>query len=309
MTLGGVALLLLLVVLAVGVVGVWQYAGGTAERARLAQRTELDRVEARAATLRYRFDAWLRRQRLGRYLAHRILSSGVEISVADLFAILVAVALLAYVVGNAILPSWLAVVGAAFAARGVFAWMDRKRDQRRAEFISQLPELARTLSNATAAGRSLASAIRLASDELDEPAATEMARVAEELRIGQPVDVALENLRTRLPSREVAVLVSTLLIQQRSGGDVVNALREMADTLDGRKNLRREIVTAMSGSVFTGYLTAALGGMILVLLNLIEPGLIEDMTASWLGRVALLVAGGLYTAAFLVIRRITRIEV
>ena len=70
---------------------------------------------------------------------------------------------------------------------------------------------------------------------------------------------ALERLRERLPSREVAVLMTTIVIQQRAGGDTVRALQELGATLDARKDLLREVTTLMSGSVFTSYVVAGIG--------------------------------------------------
>ena len=46
---------------------------------------------------------------------------------------------------------------------------------------------------------------------------------------------SLDRLRRRLPSREIAVLMTTLIVQQRSGGDAVSALHELSETLDSRR--------------------------------------------------------------------------
>ena len=83
----------------------------------------------------------------------------------------------------------------------------------------------------------------MAAKELDDPAASEMASVVQEMRLGQPLDRALERLQERLPSREVAVLMTTIVIQQRAGGDTVRALQELGGTLEARKDLIREIRT------------------------------------------------------------------
>ena len=48
--------------------------------------------------------------------------------------------------------------------------------------------------------------------------------------------------------------MTTLIIQQRAGGDTVRALSELGATLDARKDLLREISTLLSGAVFTSYL-------------------------------------------------------
>ena len=151
--------------------------------------------------------------------------------------------------------------------------VERKRGQRRDEFINQLPDVARVLSNGTSAGLSMAGAMELAARELAQPAATEMEVVVQETRLGMPLEASLERLRDRLPSREVAVLMTTLIIQQRAGGDTVRALSELGQTLEARKDLLREIRTMLSGAVFTSYLVAVMGAGTLVL---VEPDLARD---------------------------------
>ena len=116
------------------------------------------------------------------------------------------------------------------------------------------------LSNGASAGLSMQQAVRMASRELADPAGAELKRVVEEIQVGRPVEDALEALRDRLPSREVAVLMTTIAIQQRAGGDTVRALGELAATLEARKDLRREIKTLLSGVVFTSYVVAGIGG-------------------------------------------------
>jgi tight adherence protein B len=111
-----------------------------------------------------------------------------------------------------------------------------------------------------------------------------------------------------MPSRELGVLVSTLVIQQRSGGDLVNALSEMAATLDARKDTLREVKTIMSGAVASAYVVAAMGIGIVFLCDAIQPGSVDKLTHSALGIALLLVAATLYTIGLVVIRRITRVE-
>ena len=77
--------------------------------------------------------------------------------------------------------------------------------------------------------------------------------------MGQPIEDALEALRDRLPSRELGVLMTTLVIQQRAGGDTVRALNELGHTLEARKDLIREIRTLLAGAVYTSYVVAGIG--------------------------------------------------
>jgi tight adherence protein B len=107
----------------------------------------------------------------------------------------------------------------------------------------------------------------------------------------------------------VAVLMTTIVIQQRAGGDTVRALGELAATLDARKDLRREITTLLSGVVFTSYVVAGIGAATILLINGISPGVTKEMTSSVYGLAGLFVAGVLWTIAFVLIRRTTRVNV
>jgi tight adherence protein B len=149
----------------------------------------------------------------------------------------------------------------------------------------------------------------MASRELADPAGAELKRVIEEMQLGRSVEDALEALSARLPSREVSVLMSTIVIQQRGGGDTVKALGELSSTLEARKDLRREIQTLLSGVIFTSYLVAGIGAGSILLINLMSPGITREMTSTPEGIAGMVVAGALWTVAFVAIKRTTRVDV
>jgi tight adherence protein B len=129
------------------------------------------------------------------------------------------------------------------------------------------------------------------------------------MQVGRSVEDALEALSRRLPSREVSVLMTTLIIQQRGGGDTVTALAELAGTLEARKDLRREIATLLSGVIFTSYLVAGIGAGTILIVNLMSPGVTREMTSNPVGIAGLVIALILWTVAFVAIRRTTRVDV
>ena len=51
-----------------------------------------------------------------------------------------------------------------------------------------------------------------------------------------------------------------------------------------------------------------MGFALLFVLNLIQPGTVQAMTDSWIGRAALLVGSSLFVGGFLLIRRMTRYD-
>ena len=301
------ALLLLAFVLAVAFAGVALIAGGSRRGALLAARGGADRDgQARASA---RLDARIRRTAWGRRLTEWLRSAGVQLAPIDFLSfaftgVVVGTLVLSLLMGEraALIAS---LVAGWFGARGYVA---RERGRRVEAFVGQLPDLSRTLANATAAGLSLPQAIRLAGRELPDPAGGEMRRVIAEMDLGRGLDDALEALGRRLPSREVSVLMTTLVIQQRAGGDTVKALAELGQTLEARKDLIREVRTLLAGSVYTGYVVPVVALGALLLMNTVSPGVLEELTSSLVGLVVLLVSGSLWAVAIVLIRRTTRVE-
>ncbi|QAY63494.1 type II secretion protein F [Xylanimonas allomyrinae] len=256
-----------------------------------------------------RWDRSFRRTRPGHWVERQLVLAGEEHR-RPLVVVAVAVAgglALGWVLAVTLAPAF-GAVGLVAIVIGTRWYLDRGRERRREQFVAQMPELARVLSNATSAGLSITGAIGVAASELAAPAGAELARVSSRLRFGAGLEDAMKELEERLPSREVAVLVSTLLVSARSGGSLVTALRDIADTLEERKEVRREIRTTLAESTSTGYLVILLGFGLLFLLNTIQPGTVQAMTTHWVGQLALLVSGSMFAGGFLLIRRMTRLE-
>jgi tight adherence protein B len=296
-------------VLLLAVIGYAQWVLGTNEREALARRTALDLVERSSARWINRLDTWLRRTGHGRWLQRRMDRAGVRWRMADLWLVLAGLAGGTFLLASRLLSWWFAVLAAAAAVRLALTVLDRRESRRREEFVAQLPEVARVLSNATSAGLALRSAIRMAGEDLDDPAGDELARLARELDIGTPLSDALDHLQDRLPSRELSLLTRTLIIQARAGGAVVTALRGMSETLEARKDLRREVRTMLSGAVFTSWIVLILGAGSLLMMNVIAPGTLNKVTSSLIGQVILVIALLMYAGGFWMIRRTTRIDV
>ena len=310
MTKDTLALILLLGVMVLALMGVTLWVGGSNRRAALAARGRDEGGGGACRAALERFDGRLRRTRQGQRLSEWLRASGGPLSPVDVVAIVLVGGLLLGLVLLLLTPPPVAfVLGYVLVIAGIRWYVERARAKRRDAFMDQLPDVARMLSNGTQAGLSIAGAVQMAARELEDPAAAEMAAVVQEMRLGQPLDRALERLQQRLPSREVAVLMTTIVIQQRAGGDTVRALQELGATLEARKDLIREIRTVLSGSVFTSYIVAGIGITAIVLMNLFTPGVMREMTSSLPGLLALGAAGTLWAIAFVLIRATTKVDV
>ncbi|MDX2389734.1 type II secretion system F family protein [Streptomyces sp. DK15] len=291
--------------------GVHAYASGHAQRAALIERLSASGAPEPTGRRR-RFpavDRRLRGTRFGRRLELKLATTGMDLTPGEFFVyMLMAVAGVWLVSASLLAPFFGPLAGliGIWAANAFLNWQRARRTER---FINQLPELARILANATQAGLALRTAIGIAAEELEAPAGEELSRVADRLAVGHSIEEALGEIVDRLPSRELVVLVSTLVLSARAGGAIVGSLRNLTVTLEQRKETRREIRTQLSQVTVTAYLVPAIGLGSLLLVNTMMPGALDRMTGAFIGQVAVLVSLGLFALGFVLIRRLSKIDV
>ena len=302
-------LLLAFVVATLVVVGLYQFWVDLGDKATLARAANPDLAVEQAVARRSRLDRAITRSRWGQRVQDAISLLGFTISPSQLVLGSAFFCLaLGFTLGLSL--SWLllpvGVYGGWMIVRGRIR---KQREKRKEDFIAQMPELARTLSNASSAGLSIRTAVAMASDELAEPARSELRMVADEINVGVPLDDAMTNLENRLPSRELGVLVSSLVVSARSGGALVTALRDISDTLETRKEVRREIRTTYAQTVSTAYAVLGVGAASLFLLEALNSGTVDKMLQSPMGLGALIFAVVVYSGCIWAVRRMTRIEI
>ncbi|MGW0080645.1 type II secretion system F family protein [Streptomyces sp. NPDC003393] len=292
------------------VVGLHAYATGRAQRAALVDR--LSRTGQVTVGRRRRFrtlDRRLRRTKPGRRLELRLAATGLDVTPGEFFACMLAAVAALWLIGQAALAPFFGPLAGLLGIGAAMQFLSWQRQKRIEKFINQLPELARILANATQAGLALRTAIGMAAEELEAPAGEELSKVAHQLALGSSMDDALGELADRLPSRELVVLVTTLVLSNRAGGQVVSALRNLTETLEERKETRREIRTQLSQVNMTSYAVPVLGVGALFLMNGVKAGALDRMTGSPIGQAAVIVAFALYAVGFILIRRLSRIDV
>ncbi|WP_225826878.1 type II secretion system F family protein [Streptomyces naphthomycinicus] len=303
----GVALL----TCALAVAGVHSYASGRAQRAALVDRLAHTGPPP-AAGRRRRFrdlDRRLRRTRLGRWLELRLAATGLDVTPGEFFVCMLAAVAALWLIGQATLAPFFGPLAGLLGIWAAVQFLNWQRQKRIERFINQLPELARILANATQAGLALRTAIGMAAEELEAPAGEELAKVSDQLAVGHSLEDALGELADRLPSRELVVLVTTLVLSNRAGGQVVSALRNLTETLEERKETRREIRTQLSQVTMTSYAVPVLGVGALFLMNGVKDGALDRMTGSPVGQACVIIAFAMYAVGFVLIRRLSRIDV
>lgn len=293
------------------VLGLHAYSTGKAQRQALVDRlSATGQIPMTGRRRRFpNLDRRLRRTNLGKKLELRLIATGLDVTPGEFFVYMLAVVAALWLIGQATLAPFFGPIAGLLGVWAAFQFLSWQRQRRIEKFINQLPEMSRIMANATQAGLALRTAIGIAAEELDAPAGEELGKVTNQLAVGASLDDALGELARRLPSRELVVLVTTLVLSNRAGGQVVGALRNLTETLDERKETRREIRTQLSQVSMTSYAVPVLGIGSLFLMDGVKEGALERMTGSPLGQAAVIIAFSLYAIGFVLIRRMSRIDV
>lgn len=304
------ALALLGLTLALLIFGVFTYDQGRVQRRVAGRRARLSLSSRQLPLWRRTIQAVVLATPIGRSVDDRLQLAGIKgVLASDTILMSLAGAAAVYLFAVKFVTSVAAVILATALVVTADRYLNRLVRKRAEKFAEQLPDIARIMSNAAGAGIAIANAVALAARELDEPAKSLLTYAVRQMEVGQTLAGAMEQLQERAPSREMAVLVSTLIIQQRSGGDVIEALREMSINLEVRRDLRREVDSMMAGVKFTALAVMGLGVGVLFMLESIQGGTLRRLTDRPIGQVILVVSFSLFAVGYAAMRRISRVDV
>lgn len=174
--------------------------------------------------------------------------------------------------------------------------------------IEQLPEICRTLANATRSGMTLTQGINLVAQEVSEPAKGEFQRLAQEIAIGIDFNVALKSMENRISSKEFQLFVATMVIQKKAGGNLYSVLDEMSQTLEERKILQQEIKTMTAEQRYVSYIVPIIPILLVLMMNNVIDGFLDPLF-SGVGLILLLLFLGGTVLTFILVRKVTNIRV
>ena len=183
----------------------------------------------------------------------------------------------------------------------------RFRARRRSTaFEAQLPELLGVWASALRAGRSFAQALDTLVEEAGEPARGEFRRAQKQVRLGVPIEQALDDMSKRLTSESFELVVLTTDVQRRIGGNVAEIFDQVADTVRKRQQFSARVRALVAMGVMSARVLLGMPFALAAILTVINPGYMSPLYETGAGRVLILVALVMMTAGALVLRRMVK---
>jgi tight adherence protein B len=194
-------------------------------------------------------------------------------------------------------------------ACGPLFYVARKRSARFLKFEESLPSALDLMVSALRGGHSLVSALQLVSRETPDPVGSEFRICYDEQNYGLDLRTALENLASRVPIQDVRIIMTAILIQRETGGNLAEVLEKCAHLIRERFRIKREIRVKTAQGRMTGWILSILPLGLGCLLYLIEPDVISLLWKRPFGITMLYFGVTMISLGALIIRRIVRIRV
>ncbi|WP_404310838.1 type II secretion system F family protein [Neorhodopirellula lusitana] len=122
-----------------------------------------------------------------------------------------------------------------------FAVAYAKRNARQRRLTHQLPEVFQIISRAVRSGQTVSAALRMIAEDCESPIKEEFALCYEQQDLGMGRELALRKLAERTQVMELQIFVVALLVQTRTGGDLVELLDNLAELVQKRLRLKMRI--------------------------------------------------------------------
>ena len=264
--------------------------------------------EQRRGGLRAVLTRWAPKRLSQRY-APILQQAGIPLKGEEMATFIGVSTILGVLLGGVLLsiPGWIigGIVG--YQVPGQVLKSHLKRRLRAAE--EQLVDFLTLSANAMRAGNSLLQALDLAGREMPDPIGNELKRTLREINLGLSVDDALQRLVVRIPSADLDLVVTAVIIQRQVGGDLAGILDNIATTIRQRQQMKAQVRTLTAQGRLSGMVIAGLPFLLLVILRAMNP---EYVSLLWTEPLGLLLLGaGLVSQVIgiVLINKIVQVEI
>ncbi|MGN6117248.1 MAG: type II secretion system F family protein [Nitrobacter sp.] len=183
----------------------------------------------------------------------------------------------------------IAAAGLAFAAgfglpRWLLGFLKKRREK---AFLRALPDAVDVIVRGIKAGLPLFESLKVVAADSPEPLKSEFRAIIETQTIGMPLGEACSRLYERMPVPEANFFGIVISIQQKSGGNLSEALGNLSKVLRDRKKMAEKIQAMSMEAKASAAIIGALPPIVMLLVYLSTPDYISLLWTHPTGRLML----------------------
>jgi tight adherence protein B len=146
-------------------------------------------------------------------------------------------------------------------------------------------------------------ALKIVAKEISDPVGSEFHKLTEGLKVGVTLDQGLKRMYENMPTAEVSFFGIVMTIQQKSGGNLSEALSNLAFVLRDRKRLQGKIRAMSSEAKASAMIIGSLPPVVMGLVYMTSPQYITTLFTERMGNIMLAGCVAWMTVGILVMRK------
>jgi tight adherence protein B len=204
-----------------------------------------------------------------------------------------------------IVAAVLAFVGAFGFPRWLLSFLKKRREAR---FVNAFPDAIDIIVRGAKAGLPLLDCLKVITVEAVEPVKSEFRRIVETQAIGIPLGEACAKLYEKMPVPEANFFGIIISIQQRSGGNLAEALGNLSRVVRDRKKMKAKIRALSQEAKASAAIIGSLPFVVIILIYISSPSYISMLWTEQLGRVMLFIGVFWMTMGVLVMKKMINFD-
>lgn len=183
-----------------------------------------------------------------------------------------------------------------------------KKENRRKAFEAQLGDTLIMMCNGLKSGFSFQQTMENVASDMPAPIGMEFSRVCNKIRYGATMEEALNNMAERVKSPDLMLVVSAVLIQRTTGGNLSEILSTISETIRDRIKIKGEISSITAQGRMSGLIIGSLPIAIAAILMVVNPDYMSTFFTTTAGNIMLIVSVIMEILGFFAIRKVVTIE-
>jgi tight adherence protein B len=169
-------------------------------------------------------------------------------------------------------PIWADLLLGVAAGAGPPRWIIGFLGKRRmTKFTATFPDGMDIIVRGIKSGLPVQDCLRIIGKETPEPMGGEFRRLVENLAMSVPLDIALDKMFERMPTNELKFFSIVMNVQQKTGGNLAEALNNLSVVLRARKLMREKIKALSSEATASAIIIGMLPPSVVVLISITSP--------------------------------------
>jgi tight adherence protein B len=257
-----------------------------------------------------RFEQLLGKYGCTEHIAQVLRAAGSKRNVGSFARLSIGIALacgsLAHVLAPVLAIAVAAFLTGAFLPYGALLF---KRSRRTTAFNTALPNAIDLMARALRAGHSMSSSLELIGEQSPAPLGAEFLQVFQQQKCGIPFRDALLQMGERVPSQDLQFLITAILVQKETGGDLTDILTRTTHVIRERVRIQAEVKIYTAQGRLTGWILGILPIAMLGIISLVNPGYCDVLFHDPVGQKLLYAGGVCILIGCFIISRIVDIRV